>query len=75
MENVTFEATVKDGQIEVPAQYREAVRQTTTVQVRLLEKKRKKLSETRILWSMMQSPVLVDRFLTREEANDRYYGR
>lgn len=75
MDNVTFETTVKDGQIEVPAQYREAVSQATTVQVRLLKKKRKKLSETKILSRMMQNPVLVDRFLTREEANDRYYDR
>jgi hypothetical protein len=75
MDSVLFDAVVRDGQIEIPAEYREVMQQATTVQVKLVQKKRKKLSETRILGKMMQNPVLVDRFLTREESNDRYYDR
>lgn len=70
MDNVTFDAAVRNGQIEIPAKYREVMQQTTTVQVKLVQKKRKKLSETRALQKMMQNSVLVGGFLTREEANE-----
>jgi hypothetical protein len=75
MENLEFQAQVKDGTIEIPQQYQEVVKQAGTVKVTVPQRTKKHFSETKILTKLSQNPIKVDRFLTREEANDRHYDR
>jgi hypothetical protein len=42
MDSIVFEARVRDGSIEIPEAYQEAMQQTQTVQVTLLNSQRRK---------------------------------
>ena len=73
MELVEFQVTVKDGVIEIPEAYREDIRDAEVVKVVVMKKARKKrIAEMGFLAELARHPVEVDRFLTREEAHDRF---
>jgi hypothetical protein len=71
MATVEFQATVENGVIVIPKEYRQEVVAANTVKI-VVEKQPQHASILRpdIMDELAQNPIKVDRFLTRDESND-----
>ena len=77
MSTIKFQATFKNGVIEIPAQYQQEVEAMEVVEVvvKKVEKQKKKISG--FLKELIENPIEVKDFtpLTREEIYDRKLDR
>lgn len=68
-----FQASVKDGVIEIPEAYRHTVTTGDTVKIIVLKQPSEKPENRQrdIFDELRENPISVEGFLTREEAHDR----
>ena len=71
MVSVEFQATVENGVIVIPEEYKQSLAEANRVKVTVLEQAQRQTSKPDIMDELAQNPVEVDRFLTRDEAHDR----
>lgn len=71
MSFITFKAPIKDGMIEIPAKYKQALSGTDQVEVTIST--RPHTAKTGLIAKLLESPIVVDDFvpLSREETHDR----
>ncbi|MEA5447411.1 hypothetical protein VB780_02445 [Leptolyngbya sp. CCNP1308] len=73
MSFITFKAPIKDGMIEIPAEYKQALSGTDQVEVTILTQP--DTAKTGLIAKLLENPIAVDDFvpLSREEAHDRNF--
>ncbi|MFQ4136455.1 hypothetical protein PGN35_009050 [Nodosilinea sp. PGN35] len=71
MSIITFKASIKDGAIEIPAEYKQALSDTDQVEVTISA--RPNTAKIGLIAKLLENPITVDDFvpLSREEAHDR----
>ena len=68
MTTIEFQATVENGVIIIPEQYRQELVTANTVKV--VVEKQAAQSRPDLMDELIQNPIKVDRFLTRDESHD-----
>lgn len=68
---VEFQARVENGVIVVPDEYKQSLIGANTVKITVLKQDQRQASRPDIMDELVQNPVKVDRFLTRDEMHDR----
>ncbi len=72
---IKFQATVKDGVIEIPHQYQQDVTQAASVEITVLKPEAtlsdEEKSKEDIVDFLTQNPIEIDQFPTRDEMHDR----
>ncbi|XHX78941.1 MAG: hypothetical protein RBJ76_03110 [Stenomitos frigidus ULC029] len=68
---VEFQATVENGVIVIPEEYKQSLADANTVKVTVLKQVQRQTSRPDIMDELAQNPVKVDYFLTRDEMHDR----
>lgn len=72
MQSIEFKVTVKDGIIEIPKAYQDDVIEAETIKVVVVKKENKKrIVDAGFLAELASNPVEIEKFLSREEANER----
>ncbi len=71
MGSVEFQATVENGVIVIPEEYKQSLADANTVKITVLKQAQRQASRPDIMDELAQNPVKVDRFLTRDEVHDR----
>jgi len=74
MNTIEFQASIKNGVIQIPAEYQQDLQNTDTIAVTIQKVvKEKRFSHTGIIARLTKEPVIVEELkpLTREEAHDR----
>lgn len=72
MQCIEFEVTVEDGVIKIPEAYQDDIVDAETVKVVVVKKeKKKRIVDTGFLAELASNPVKIEKFLTRQEANER----
>jgi hypothetical protein len=69
--SVEFQAQVKDGVIIIPDEYKQAVVDASTVKVTVSKPTVKSAAHQDLIDVLTQTPIPVNEFLTRDQANDR----
>ena len=71
MSVITFKAPIKNGMIEIPAEYKQVLSGIDPVEVTILTQFN--TAKTGLIAKLLENPIVVDDFvpLSREEAHDR----
>jgi len=70
---IEFQATIENGVIVVPDEYKQDLSEGSSVKVTVMKQPKKRISETELLAELMRHPISVPgvRSITREEMHER----
>ncbi|MEL6815335.1 MAG: hypothetical protein AAFP03_11045 [Cyanobacteria bacterium J06598_3] len=73
MNTIEFQASIKNGVIQIPAEYQQDLQNTDTIAVTIQKVVQKRFSSTGIIDRLTKNPVVVEEVkpFTREETHDR----